>query len=117
MSISWGRRTRFRFEFAGEDSRCTLPPGTPAVYAITYKQDAVNKPKSHTVLYFGESADLSKEIHERCRDIKETWLNTGGRETELYVFYHPMPSSTLWQRTSIQSQLESEYDPPVSSNN
>lgn len=116
MSVSWGRRSRFRFESAGEYSQVVLPPGTPAVFAITYKQDPVNKPKSHTVLYFGESADLSKDILERAKDIKETWLNTGGREAaDLYVFYHPMPGSTLWQRNSVQNQLESEYDPPVNS--
>jgi hypothetical protein len=117
MSISWGRRTRIRFEAAGEFTKCNPPAGMPAVFALTYKQDAANKPKSHTVLYFGESADLAKDLHAQCTDIKEKWLNTGGRETELYVFYHPMPASTLWQRASVQSQLVSEYDPPQNTDN
>jgi hypothetical protein len=117
MSISWGHKNRIKFEAAGEIRKCAVPP-IPAVFAITYKQDAMNKPKAHTVLYFGETEDLSKEINTRCQDIRDTILdNTGGKETDLFIFYHAMPSSTLWQRTSVQNQLISEYDPPVNSNN
>jgi hypothetical protein len=116
MSISWGHKTRVKFEAAGEAAKCAPPP-VPAVFAITYKQDSDNKPKAHTVLYFGETDDLAREIQNRCQTIKDTWLNKGGSETELYVFYHAMPSSTLWQRTTIQNQLVAEYDPPCNNMN
>jgi hypothetical protein len=116
MSISWGHKARVRFEAAGEVNKCA-PPAVPAVFAVTFKQDAENKPKAHTVLYFGESADLSREIHERCELVRDNWTENGGRETPLFVFYHPMPNSTLWQRTTVQNQLISEYDPPVNGNN
>jgi hypothetical protein len=117
MTISWGHRNRFRFSAAGTISAFLAPPGYSAVFAITYKQDSANRPKAHTVLYFGESADVSKDVRMQCQNIRELWLNKGGNDSELYVFYHAMPSSTAWERAAVQAQLVSEYDPLMNSDN
>lgn len=81
------------------------------MFAVTYKRDNVNRPKSHTVLYFGESADVSKDVATQCNNIRELWVNRGGSESELFVFYHGMPSSNEMQRSAVQAQLVAEYDP------
>ncbi len=117
MSISWGRRSRFRFHPAGEVSTCMVPESSPAVFAITYKQDAANRPKAHTVLYFGETADTAKDLYNQCKLIKEQWLDKGGNRTELFVFYHGMPSSSTWERSAVREQLIAEYDPLMNSEN
>jgi hypothetical protein len=113
MSISWGRRRRFRFDAAGPLGNCVTPTGVPAVFAVTYKRDAANKPKAHTVLYFGESSDVSKDAITQCNNIQELWQNKGGGSSELFLFFHEMPSSTAMQREAVQSQLVSESDPPM----
>lgn len=117
MSISWGRRQRFRFSAAGTLSRCVTPAGFPAVFAVTFKRDAANRPKAHTVLYFGESADVSKDTAAQFSNIKELWVKRGGNESELFVFLYGMPSSTALQRAAIQSQLIAEYDPLMNNEN
>ena len=109
MSISWGRRQRFKFTAGGGLIGWT-PPNTSAVYAITYKQDPQNKPKSHTVLFFGHSEDLSREPIQ-SRHVLDLWENNGGSANELYVFIHPMPGSTQWNRITVHEQLVSEYAP------
>lgn len=117
MSISLGHRNRLRFNAAGTVTACVTPSQCAAVFAITYKRDATNKPNAHTVLYFGESADVSRDLHTQCHNVREQWLDKGGNEGELFVFYHQMPSSSSWERESVQSQLVAEYDPLMNSEN
>ena len=110
MSVSWGRRQRFRFEPAG--ALTDWSPGMiPAVYAITYKQDPKNKPKAHTVLYFGQCDDLSQQAHVYNRDVLDIWKGNGGDVHELCVFVHPLPGSSRHTRVVIHEQLVSEYSP------
>lgn len=116
MAISWGKRQRFRFEAGGALKQCA-PPAMSAVYAITYKQDPDKRPKSHTVLYFGESADMSAEVAPKGNTIAESWMDRGGDAANLYVFYHPMPSATMWERKAVQEQLIREYDPVANNSN
>lgn len=110
MSISWGVKERFKFAPAGALRSCNLPM-TAAVYAITYKQDPLNKPKAHTVLYFGHAEDLANQASEASRNVIEDWVGSGGDSSELFIFIHPMPGSTKWERSSVQEQLVSEYSP------
>lgn len=117
MSISWGRKQRFRFNAAGTVDQFTAPEKLAAVYAVTYKRDAANRPKSHTVLYFGESADAGRDIKSECNNIKELWHKKGSNETELFVFYLSLPNSTPMERAAIQSQLIAEYDPMMNNDN
>jgi len=107
MSISWGIKDRFKFVAAGPLSSWD-PPSLPAVYAITYNQQA-SRPKSHTMLYCGHSEDLSKDAHELNEQVKEAWKVAGRDIAELFVFVHPMQGSTSSQRVKVQEQLVVEY--------
>jgi hypothetical protein len=83
----------------------------PAVYAITYKQDPKNDPKSHTVLFFGQADDLFQQAPAHNREVLDVWANNGGDVNELFVFIHPMPGSTLRDRLSVHEKLITEYWP------
>lgn len=109
MSISWGRTQRFKFTSGGA-LLVWRAPEIPAVYSITYKQDARNKPKSHTVFYFGESADLSKEEHS-IGQILANWKSSGGIIDDLFVFIYPMPGSSQYDRSLVQRSLVNDYLP------
>ena len=108
MSISWGRRERFRFNAGGALS-AWVPPSLAAVYSITYKQDPDKKPKAHTVLYFGETSDLSREsinqVLNECVDVQHMGPD------ELFVFIHPMPGSSSGERSKVQHSLIGDYRP------
>lgn len=110
MSISWGKRQRFKFNPGGTLNEWA-PPMLPAVYAITYKQDPTNKPKAHTVLFFGQADDLSQQAARSHNHVLDFWANNGGNDSELFVFVLAMPDSTRWERSSVQEQLVSEYNP------
>jgi hypothetical protein len=87
------------------------PQVVPAVYAITYKQDASNRPKAHTVVYFGHTDDLSKQAPAINEHVTRWWSERGGDAGDLFVFFHPMPESSHFERTSLQQRLVAEYDP------
>jgi hypothetical protein len=110
MSISWGKVNRFKFMPGGNLSTWT-PPAQPAVYAITYKQNPVSKPNSHTVLYFGKGDDLYQQAPEANREVINLWANNGGDINDLFIFVHPMPNSSAHERRNVQEQLISEYSP------
>jgi hypothetical protein len=110
MSISWGKRQRFKFSSCGYLVRWS-PPMIPALYAITYKQDPKNNPKNHTVLYFGQADDLSERAPAGTSEVLSTWTSNGGDANELFIFVHPMPGSTLQDRSALHAQLLSEYWP------
>lgn len=115
MSISWGRRERYKFRTGGV-LKSWVPPAGPAVYAITYKQDPHNKPKAHTVLYFGQAADLAEEAPNLNRKVLESWADTGGGVDDLYVFVLPMSGSSGYDRLKIQQQLVGDYRPFANDN-
>lgn len=108
-TVSWGKRERFKFSNCGAFLDWA-PPVVSAVYAITYKQEPDRKPKSHTVLYFGESEDLSQQASVLKR-IEEFWTEGGGAPDDLYVFVHHMAGSTKFERSAVQNRLVSEYQP------
>lgn len=87
-----------------------MPPPLAAVYSITYKQDPENKPKYHTVLYFGETSDLSQEVGA-IKQVLSDSVDMQFYPDELFVFVHPMPGSTRFERSEIQSALVRDYRP------
>ncbi len=109
MSISWGKKDRFKFNAVGSLSNWD-PRSVAAVYAITCKLDP-EKPKAHTVLYFGQVEDMSRDAPELNRQVIEAWTQSGHDIHDLLVFTHEMPLSTSNQRSRIQEQLISEYRP------
>ena len=109
MSISWGIKDRFKFTPAGALTSWDPPP-IAAVYAITYRQNA-DRPKSHTVLYFGQAENLAAEAPDLNRRVMDSWAESGNDVHGLAVFIHAMPGSTSGQRSRVQEQLMAEYRP------
>jgi hypothetical protein len=110
-TVTFGKRERLKFIAAGTLKQWQ-PAQVPAVYAVTYKQDAEARPKAHTVVYFGETADLSKQAASIHSEIRHWWDEHGGaHEGDLFIFFHPMPGSSQYERANIQHQLVLEYDP------
>jgi hypothetical protein len=109
-ALSFGKRNRIRFA-AGGSLKEWQPSGGAAVYAVTYQPDAVSRPKSHSVVYFGETADLSKQFAVIREKLHNWWEHHGGTHGELYFFYHEMPGSSQHERVNVQHQLVMEYDP------
>ena len=112
-TVSWGMRQRYKFVSCGA-LRSWVPPMMPAVYAITYKQDPHNKPKAHTVLYFGESEDLSQQAMGHAQWVVDYWRRSGGgMADDLFVFIHPMSGSSSHERSKVCERLVNEYQPHV----
>ncbi|HEY9790811.1 MAG TPA: hypothetical protein V6D22_10455 [Candidatus Obscuribacterales bacterium] len=109
-AVSFGKRNRIRFT-PGGTLKEWQPPSGAAIYAVTYQQDPVTRPKSHSVLYFGETADLAKQAAVIREKLHSWWENNGGTGGELYIFYHEMPGSSQNERVNVQHQLVVEYDP------
>jgi hypothetical protein len=108
--ISWGRQERFKFSACGSLNEF-MPAPSAAVFAITYRKDPQNKPKAHTVLYFGETEDLSQQLSSVKRRVMDIFADDGGTPDELYVFVHEMAGSTKPQRSRVQERLVLEYQP------
>lgn len=108
MSVSWGKRERFKFNTVGSLISWEPPP-LSGVFAVTYKQDPAKK--SHTVLFFGQAEDLSREAPDLNRRVLDLWTEGGNDVRELTVWIHPMPGSTSQQRSRIQEELIAEYRP------
>jgi hypothetical protein len=109
-TVSFGKRTRIKFNSAGSIKNGPPQVG-PAVYAITYKKDVSARPKSHTVLFFGEAHDLSQQGPTIISNITKWWLTHGGNDSDLFMFFHEMPGSSAFERDHVQHQLVMEYDP------
>lgn len=110
MSISWGKSERFKFDASGQLIDWQ-PPSFPAVFAITYNKDP-ERPKSHTVLYFGQADNLAMKAPP-CRDqVVADWKYGSNDERDLYVFVCDMSGATERERVRIKEQLVAEYSPP-----
>lgn len=109
-ALTFGKRTRYRFMFGGTLEQWK-PFGCEAVYAVTYKADAVSRPKNHTVVFFGETPDLALQADSIRRELQKWWNENGGTNGDLFFYIHEMPGSSQFERVSVQKQLISEYDP------
>src|ERR1700733_7593171 len=96
-TVSFGKRERLKFVAGGTLDKWQ-PESCPAIYAVTYKQNESTRPKAHTVLYFGESSDFSKQSISINKDVRQWWDENGGNGGQLFIFFHPMPGSSQYQR-------------------
>lgn len=110
--ISWGRREKVTFS-AGGGLEDWIPPTIPAVFAVTYQRDPNNKPKGHTVLFFGETENMARHASSIKHKMRELWSRQGGTPEDLFIFVHLMDGSTPEARFRIVESLISEYQPPV----
>lgn len=107
-TVAFGKRERFRFTSGGSLLQWKPIQG-PAIYALTYKQDPEKRPKSHTVVYFGEALDLSQPaVH---KELMQWWEQNSDNRGDLFFFFHPMPGSSQYERISLRNQLAREYEP------
>lgn len=69
MSINWGG---YNFEKINPLDIWD-PPLYGGIYTITYKKDPTNDPKTHTLLYIGETGNFSNRFksHEKYNDWKD----------------------------------------------
>jgi hypothetical protein len=109
-TVTFGKRNRYRFT-AGGTLKQWQPSGGAAVYAVTYKPDAVNRPKAHSVVYFGEATDLVKQSDTIRKDLHAWWDENGGTDRELFIFIHEIVGSSQYERANVHHQLVMEYDP------
>ncbi|HIA50652.1 MAG TPA: hypothetical protein EYN91_00955 [Candidatus Melainabacteria bacterium] len=109
-ALTFGKRNRYRF-MSGGTLEQWKPAGGGAIYAVTYKADAVSRPKNHTVVFFGETPDLSLQAESIRRELQKWWNENGGSNGDLFLHVHEMPGSSQFERISVQKQLISEYDP------
>ncbi len=107
--LSFGKKSRFRFQAEGPLLEWHPAP-LPAVYAITYKQDPAERPKSHTVLYFGETENLAAQAAAINENL-DRWCHRYQHNTELFVFILPMPGTSQYDRARLTNTLVAEYDP------
>ena len=109
-AVTFGKRERLKFVAAGTLNDWEPIPG-PAIYALTYKQDAIGRPKAHTVVYFGQTSGIANDLTTVRHELREWWHENSGNDGELFIFFHPMPGSSPFERTNVQHQLVMEYDP------
>lgn len=108
-TVTFGKRQKLTFRSEGT-LNTWRPEAGPGIYAITYKRDAEGKPKAHTVLYFGDTDNFTVQAPSIKQDFQQ-WCKEHGTDTELFVFCHPMPSSSKYERSNLTHQLIMEYDP------
>ena len=109
-AVNFGKRNRIRFS-GGGPLKEWQPSGGAAVYAVTCQADAVNRPKAHCVVYFGETADLSRQFATIREELHAWWEHNSGTDGDLFIFCHEMPGSSQHERVNVQHQLVMEYYP------
>lgn len=108
--ISWGRHQRVAFSNSGRLQEWA-PDTIPALFAVTYQRDPFNKPKGHTVLYFGETDNMAEKASSIKHNMKEVWSRDGGDPSDLFIFVRQMDGSTTQERFRILERLILEYQP------
>jgi len=87
------------------------PPYRAAIYAIMIKEDPNNQPNMYTIIYFGESGNLSDRGFYSSHHKFQCWLNQAGSEYNIYIGICKMPNSTPEERKRIESALINQYRP------
>ena len=107
MSINWND-----YDFEPIEPLDTWnPPPYGGIYAITYIRDPVNNPKTHTILYFGETGNFSKRF-DGSHEKHDCWKrNSDGKD--LYVSIHRDDSED--SRKAKEKKLIESRKPPCNS--
>jgi hypothetical protein len=111
MVIKWGKSERIIFD---GPYRITTwnPPYKAAVYTIMIPDDEEGY---FRLIYVGESSNLSERGFYKNHHAYNCWIKHAGNESNLFIGIHQMPQSTKEQRTKIEQQLISEYNPSCNS--
>lgn len=61
---------------------------------------------------FGEAENIGHQLSPLAEKLERWWQDHGGSdEPDMYVFLHPMPGSSKFERDQVREQLIAEYDP------
>lgn len=89
------------------------PPQSAGLYAILkYTRGLLLAPDGWTVLYVGETGDLSERGFPSGHHAYPRWVYEAGSADNLYIATYMMPYSTPEQRRAVEKQLVTEYAPP-----
>ncbi len=72
-----------------------------AVYAISIPS---GEPNTYTLIYVGESENLSERGFYRDHHKFGCWMSKAGTLDNIYISLHLMPNSTPEQRRTIETQ-------------
>jgi len=86
------------------------PPKQPCIYAVLVHDPKV-KPKPYTVLFFGESDNLSDQAFFRSHIKYSCWTKQAGAEKNLFITQLKMPDVDGIQRKKILNALIQKYQP------
>lgn len=108
MSIKWGNYD-FDGPFKLDDWEA---PYRAAVYAIMYKNDPIGNPDTYSIVYFGESTNLSERGFPWSHEKSSCWERKAGSRGNLYIGVHYMPDSTGEDRREVEQALIQPFNPP-----
>lgn len=101
MSIKWAN-----VDFDGPYSiKYWQVPCKAGIYAIMKKSDPQNNPNTYTILYFGESGNLSERGFVESHHKYYRWIKEADSEHNLYIGTYLMPNSSSEERRQIENQL------------
>lgn len=89
------------------------PPKTSGLYAIlSFSNGLLLKPNTWSVLYIGETGDLSDRGFPTSHHAYQRWISASGSSDNLYIAAYLTQFLTPAQRRKYEQQLISEYQPP-----
>jgi hypothetical protein len=86
------------------------PPKQPCIYAVLVHDPKV-KPKPYTVVFFGESENLSDQSYFRSHIKYQCWVKQAGSEKNLYITHYRTPDAEPLTRKKILNALLNKYQP------
>ena len=78
------------------------PPMRAAIYAVSIPSE---QPNTYTLIYVGESGNLSVRGFYRDHHKFGCWLNKAGTLDNIYISLRLMPDSTPEQRRAVEAQV------------
>ena len=107
MTITWGKSREISFDGPHEITSWN-PPYRAAVYVIMIPGD---KEGYYKLIYVGESSNLSERGFYKSHHAYGCWIKQVGSGSNLFIGIHQMLNSTQEERTKIEQQLISDYNP------
>ena len=91
------------------------PPVAAAVYAIVCKADPDDPREQYTVIYVGESDDLSRERFPFNHPRASCWVKRAGDRYKLAICTYEVPGGLPSHREQIVRELAAIYHPSCNS--
>ena len=86
-------------------------PAVPAVFAILCRNDAERKPQQFSVIYIGQSDDLSGDRFPFRHRHAPAWIKRAGSKWNLHIAVYEVPGGLKSHREQIAAELISIYHP------